>query len=226
MKNLFQKAATDPLSVAERALKSWGIEYAKQPDGFILIPGNLDISNECLTKLPDLSAVIVGGDFACSCNQLTSLEYAPHSIGGGFYCHNNQLTSLEHAPHSIGGGFYCHNNQLTSLEHAPQTVSGDFYCFNNQLTSLEHAPHTVGGALYCHINQLTSLEQAPQQFKTLYSDFGEFASWNAVPEHLRLSPETKSRLKQEQLACAIRDATVTQAPIKVSSPLRLKLRTP
>ena len=201
MKNPFKKASAPPLSEAEQALKSWGIKYKKQPDGSILILGNLDLSNKGLTKLPDLSSVTVGGNFYCHDNQLTSLEGAPATVGGDFSCSDNQLTSLEHAPQSVTGSFSCHNNQLTSLEHAPQSVSGGFYCSSNQLTSLEHAP---------------------QIFMKLKSDFGEYSNWEQVPENLRVSPETKARLEQEQIAAA----TVLQAPIKVSAPLKLRSKAP
>jgi len=243
MKNGFQKAATEPLSEAEEALKSWGIEYSKQPDGSILVPEDLDISAKGLTRLPNLSSVkvlgyfschdnqltslkgaprSVGGNFYCSFNQLTSLEHAPQTVGGHFFCSFNQLPSLEHAPQTVGGNFVCSINQLTSLEHAPQTVGGHFFCSYNQLTSLEHAPHTVGGSFDCHNNQLTSLEGASKTFKTLQSDFGTFASWDSVPEQLRLSPATRARLEEERQIAFSEGATVLQAPVKISSPLRLK----
>ncbi len=51
------------------------------PEGFV-IKGDLDLSNKGLTKLPDLSKVIVEGDFDCFGNQLTSLEGAPQKVGG------------------------------------------------------------------------------------------------------------------------------------------------
>ena len=76
------------------------------------------------------------GDFHCSHNQLTSLEFCPQEVGGEFNCYKNQLTSLEFCPKEVGGEFGCSNNQLTSLEFCPKEVSGDFYCYNNQLTSL------------------------------------------------------------------------------------------
>jgi len=201
MWSIFKRASDKKLSEAEQALKDWGIKYKKQPDSSILVPGDLDISGRGLTKLPDLSSVKVGGDF---------------------FCFNNQLTSLEHAPHTVGGGFYCSDNLLTSLEHAPHTVGGDFYCYNNQLTSLEHAPHTVGGDFYCDNNQLTSLEHAPQKFQLLHSDFGQFECWDDVPEQFRISPATRAREENERQIAFSEGATVLNAPIKVSSPLRLK----
>ena len=76
-----------------------GISYNlyNLPKGFV-IKGNLYLSHKGLTELPDLSEVVVKGDFNCSGNQLTSLEGAPKEVGGSFYCSNNQLTSLVGLP--------------------------------------------------------------------------------------------------------------------------------
>ena len=242
MQNHFN-GSVSPLSEAEQALRSWGIEYKKQPDGTLFVPGNLDISSKGLRVLPGLSTVSVTGYFSCSDNLLTSLEGVPHTVGSGFHCSGNRLTSLEGAPQTVGGGFtcsgnrltslkgapqsvtgnfYCDNDQLTSLKGAPHTIGGHFYCHHNQLTSLEHAPHTVTGDFYCDHNQLTSLEGAPKTFKNLKSDFGVFADWEAVPEELRLSPETRARQEKELQMEFSEAATVLKAPIKISSPLRLK----
>ena len=84
------------------------------PKGFV-IKGNLDLSNKGLTELPDLSEVVVKGDFDCPDNQLTSLEGAPKEVGGDFDCSVNQLASLEGSPEEVGGIFYCRTNELTSL---------------------------------------------------------------------------------------------------------------
>ena len=131
------------------------------PKGFV-VNGDLCLSNVGLEKLPDLSSVIVKGNFNCSGNQLTSLSSAPQSVGGTFDCSRNQLTSLSGAPQSVGGNFNCLGNQLTSLSGAPQSVGGDFNCSGNQLTSLSGAPQSVGGTFDCSGNQLTSLSGAPQ----------------------------------------------------------------
>jgi hypothetical protein len=66
-----------PLSEAEQALKAWGIKYEKKPEGTLFVPSNLDINHRGLTKLPDLSSVIVGGNIYCFNNRFTSLEGAP-----------------------------------------------------------------------------------------------------------------------------------------------------
>ena len=105
----------------------------------------------------------VGGYFSCGHNRLTSLVGAPEKVGGSFECDNNRLTSLEGAPQKVGGGFNCNDNLLTSLEGAPQKVGGGFFCDNNLLTSLEGAPEKVRGSLSCGNNLLTSLVGAPQE---------------------------------------------------------------
>ena len=131
------------------------------PKGFV-VTGDLDLSEQGLTELPDLSEITVRGNFDCYDNQLTSLHGAPQSVGGNFYCGSNKLTSLEYAPQNVGGSFNCPYNQLTSLKGAPQSVGGYFECSYNHLTSLEYAPQNVGGDFYCSSNQLTSLNGAPQ----------------------------------------------------------------
>ncbi|MEZ0225571.1 MAG: hypothetical protein ACAH83_13530 [Alphaproteobacteria bacterium] len=67
----------EPISLCEQNLKSWGIEYYKQKDGLLVVPGNLNISNRDLTELPDFSTVVVKGNFSCLHNHLTSLKGAP-----------------------------------------------------------------------------------------------------------------------------------------------------
>lgn len=62
------------------------------PDGFV-IQGDVELANKELTELPDLSKVVVEGNFDCSDNQLTSLAGAPK--GGRFFNYsNNSLTGL------------------------------------------------------------------------------------------------------------------------------------
>ena len=42
--------------------------------------------------------LIIGGDFECNRNRLTSLEGCPVEVLGKFNCSNNELTSLEGCP--------------------------------------------------------------------------------------------------------------------------------
>ncbi|MBR1825575.1 MAG: hypothetical protein IJ770_03205 [Alphaproteobacteria bacterium] len=154
------------------------------PDGFV-IKGNVDLMFKGLTKLPDLSKVIVKGYFTCGSNQLTTLEGAPQKVGSGFYCHYNHLTTLEGAPKEVGGEFYCPENKLTSLKGVPQKIEGSFNCSENQLTSLEGAPQKVGGNFNCSGNQLTSLKGAPQKVGGNFNcSYNQLTSLKGVPQKI------------------------------------------
>ena len=95
------------------------------------VDGDVNISDTKMGRLP-VQFGVVGGDFKCYSNQLTSLEGAPREVGGIFNCSDNKLTSLEGAPREVGGNFSCLNNKLTSLKGAPREVGGNFNCrYNN-----------------------------------------------------------------------------------------------
>jgi hypothetical protein len=85
--------------------------WTKNHDGSYDVKGNVNLSNQGLTKLP----------------------WKFNKVTGNFYCGYNKLTSLDGAPQTVGGGFYCSFNELTSLDGAPQTVGGDFWCNNNKV---------------------------------------------------------------------------------------------
>ena len=190
---------------AERFLTERGIQYSRQADGSLFVPNDIDLSNQGLTALPDLSMVDVGREFYCDKNQLTDLTGAPRSVQGAFNCSKNALTSLTGAPQGCLE-FDCSHNQLTSLKGAPEQLSS-FFCEGNKLTSLEHAPAV---------------------FTTLESDFGIYKSWQAVPEELQVSAETRQRLVEEAEAPirameqAIRCATILGTPIQVGRALRFR----
>lgn len=67
-------------SPGEQALIDWGVDYIKKKDGTLIVPGNLNVSKRDMTELPDLSNVIVQGNFSCLHNKLTSLKGAPKSF--------------------------------------------------------------------------------------------------------------------------------------------------
>jgi hypothetical protein len=127
---------------------------------------NVFLNNLFLKELPDLSNILVEGDFDCSDNQLTTLEGSPREVYGIFSCHNNKLTSLKGAPQEAHSNFDCSVNQLITLEGAPSTeyeyFYGNFNCDRNKLTTLKGAPQKVRGYFNCSNNELTTLEGAPQ----------------------------------------------------------------
>ena len=114
------------------------------PDGYEL-DCDVDLSERCLTELPDFSKFIVNGDFSCALNNLETLKGAPREVGGNFYCDDNLLTCLRGAPRKVSGDFCCQRNQLTNLEGAPREVGGKFRCDRNPLKSYEGKPEQIGG---------------------------------------------------------------------------------
>ncbi len=146
MRNFFnKKSAVAPLTEAEQKLTEWGVKYKRKNDGTIVVR-ELDISGKKLTRLPDLSNVVVLGDFICQNNQLTSLAGSPKSVGRGFYCDGNKLTSLIGGPQTVAGYMSCKSNPLTSLAGAPQKFArlssnlGDFYSRSAIPAELLQAP--------------------------------------------------------------------------------------
>ncbi len=189
--------SADQLSIAELALDNWGIPYTKQNDGTIVVEGDINISEKSLSDLPDLSCVIVQGNFWCNGNQLTSLKGAPAFVGQSFMCHDNQLTSLSGAPAHVGGHFLCTNNKLTTLKGAPASIDKIFFCDGNMLADLEGAP---------------------QRFYRLVSDLGEFSSWDAVPEEIKFSAETRQKQKEHEEWR--RAGMPLKQPLRAAKPLR------
>jgi hypothetical protein len=126
--------------------------WTKNPNGSYDVDGDVDLSDQKLTKLP-YKFNKVSGYFDCrNNNNLTSLAGAPKEVGGNFYCYRNNLTSLAGAPKEVGGDFNCNDNNLTSLVGAPKEVGGYFDCDNNNLTSLAGAPQKVGSNFDCEGN--------------------------------------------------------------------------
>jgi hypothetical protein len=104
--------------------------WNKNPDGSYDVDGDVDLSNQKLTKLP-YKFNKVSGYFDCGSNKLTSLAGAPKEVGGVFDCSNNKLTSLVGAPKEVGRHFSCYRNNLNSLAGAPKEVGRHFSCYRN-----------------------------------------------------------------------------------------------
>lgn len=159
IKNLINAAAAP--TEAERALIKFDIAYCKQPDGTLVVDGDLDLSDKNLTALPNLTDVIVKGSFKCCRNKLTSLKGCPQDVGKDFWCYVNELTDLEHTPKIIHGDFQAHNNKLITLKGGPEETGGGYSVMDNALTSLIFGPKKVGATFYVARNPLKSLKHMP-----------------------------------------------------------------
>ncbi|TAL35538.1 MAG: ankyrin repeat domain-containing protein [Alphaproteobacteria bacterium] len=92
-KTLFNRKAPAPLTPVEILLKERGAKYKRQPDGTLVVRRDLDLGFRKLESLPDLSSVVVQGNFSCSYNEtLTSLAGAPRRVDGEFRCKSVPLS--------------------------------------------------------------------------------------------------------------------------------------
>ena len=117
-----------------------------------------------LTKLPNLSDIIVESDFYCHKNKLTSLEGAPKEVRG-VYCSNNNLTSLEGSPQKVRGQFHCSTNNLETFKGLPTEIGGGLYFWSNPIQSYDHFPEIVGDNIYPDNGPVSSLTK--NKFKML-----------------------------------------------------------
>lgn len=187
-------------ATTEEFLEYHEIEFRKEKDGSITVPGDLYVASMGLKKLPDFSNVTVERGFTCAYNKLTSLAGSPKRVRGYYSCYENQLTSLEGATQDVGGNFACSENKLVTLKGAPPAMKKRFLCANNP--------------------DLKSLEHAPQSAKDYATDFGFFKSWDEVPENLRISDETRAAAAAVEKT--LQDNTILSAPLTVNHPLRLR----
>jgi hypothetical protein len=113
-KKVEEVIAPPPLPVkSEQALIDLKISYRKLDDGRLYVPGNLNISNKDLTALPDLTNVVVEGNFSCVKNHLTSLKGAPQMFQAcvsdfGVFVHGGIPDHLRNPPenkHRNAGAF-------------------------------------------------------------------------------------------------------------------------
>jgi len=120
-------------SEIHKICKQYGIRsYTINNDGSIDVDNNVKLFNRSLTKLP-IKFNKVKGYFACSDNELTTLEGSPKEVNGYFSCRDNKLTSFKGAPIIIRDNFYCQNNKINSFEYFPSFVKGFFSCENNPI---------------------------------------------------------------------------------------------
>ena len=97
------------------------------PKDFV-IEGHLNLRGQGMTELPDLSDVIVEGDFDCSENDLLSLKGSPKKVGGSYFCSFNKLKDLVGASKEVGRKFFCGNNDnLESFDGLPEKVGISFH---------------------------------------------------------------------------------------------------
>ncbi len=110
--------------------------YTIHPDGTVDVVGTVDLRKKGLRKLP-LKFGKIEGTFSCSCNSLTSLEGAPHTVWKDFDCSRNKLTTLKGAPTKVGELFFAYQNELFTLEGLTENTINQTAWFRNPVENVE-----------------------------------------------------------------------------------------
>jgi len=123
----------------EQWLEEMSIKYCTINDDFSIdSESDVILADLGLTEIPSfIQFRKVEGFFSCSYNSLTSLRGVPDIVGDDFYCKSNLLTTLKYCPRFVRWGFDCDYNNLVSLEGAPNSISGSFSCQKNSVQFTE-----------------------------------------------------------------------------------------
>lgn len=116
------------------------------PIRFGIIKGDLIISNNKLTRLPDVKEVMLS--LNAEINHITDIENLP-IIGADLNLSHNLLKSLKGLPKKIAGSLDLKNNKLVSLEYCSEIIERSFNCSVNPLKSLKFLPKEIGYDFVC-----------------------------------------------------------------------------
>ena len=145
----------------EQILKELSCNYEINEDGYF-VTGSIDLSWMDLSVLPDLSRVIIQGNFLCNDNILSNLKGAPYKVEGDFVCSNNNLESLKGGPKVVTGTFNCSYNKLSNLKGGPKGTVFAYHCTDNKLLSLEGAPEIITDIFDIRRNSIRSRHHMPE----------------------------------------------------------------
>jgi hypothetical protein len=132
--------------------------------------------------LPDLSDVIVKGDFKITDMVLNSLKGCPKVIMGDFEAYSNNLKSLEGGPEVVGRNYRVNSNKLETLQGCASIIKMLFDIRNNKtLKNLKGCPEYLYGldASNC---ELESLEGGPKRLVTCNFNGNKLTSLEHGPE--------------------------------------------
>ena len=110
----------------------------------------LDLSNQKLNELPDLSKYINLKKLDCQGNTIVRLDNLPPGLQT-LYCYHNKITTLDNLPTGLQE-LYCYENQITTLDNLPQGLK-KLDCYYNRITTLDNLPPGLQ-ILYCSNNPL------------------------------------------------------------------------
>lgn len=119
-------------------------------DIIIHVQGDMDISNNNISKIPYKIGSVDGSFYANNCNLLT-LQNSPTEVSGNYNVSFNHFKSLMGSPEYVGQNFdvqYCNN--LSSFLYSPEIVIGKYLSSGNQKLKLINKIQTKMGR-FSHI---------------------------------------------------------------------------
>ncbi len=187
-----------PPQQSEAELRSLGIKFSRRADGMLEVADKIDLTGKNLGTLPDLSNVVVLGDFSAGGNDLKNIIGAPPFVGGTATFAGNVIKSLAEGPQYVGVDFVVSSNNLNDLHGSPLYVGRDYEARQNLLTTLAGTQPELNGVLSLKGNfRLVSFEHGPRVFEEMRTEFGDFKTWDDIPENLRISQATRDKLAQD-----------------------------
>lgn len=135
-----------------------------------IIKGDIDLDSEglLLHELPDLSGVIVHGDYWLSgrnCAKILSMRGSPEEVTGSFLMRGSAISDLTGSPRIVGETFnISYSKNLASFSGAPEKAGeiSAYYC--PKITSLKGLENTIiTGRLLVSYCGVTSLEGCPKK---------------------------------------------------------------
>ncbi len=183
---------------SEAMLRQLGIKYSHRADGMLEVADKIDLTGKKLGQLPDLSNVVVLGDFSAGGNDLKNIVGAPPFVGGTATFAGNTIKSLAEGPQYVGVDFVVSSNNLNDLHGSPLYIGRDYEARQNLLTTLAGTQPELNGVFNLKGNfRLASFEQGPRVFEEIRTDFGDFKTWEDIPENFRISAATIERQARE-----------------------------
>lgn len=132
----------------EKSGKSQDYDIFNLPkDRKFICKGDINISRMRLTELPDLSNVVIEGNFCFSHNQITSFKGSPIKVGKNLDYDNNNISSWEYAPQEVGDVIYCRCNEITSLFGIPKCS----HVYSDNEISLRYGAKSWGSIDYSEL---------------------------------------------------------------------------
>lgn len=117
------------------------------PLQFNIVHGNFSVS-DCGLKSLYGCPKIVEGNFVCSRNQITSLQYGPEQTDR-YDCSRNDISSLEFSPRNVYGDFNCSETKILNFEGSPGHIEGNMFCDDlPNIESYKGVPKQIDGILY------------------------------------------------------------------------------